>query len=490
LTCGLLALLLAAAAGPQAAAADPARPNILLILADDYGYGSLGCDGGPSDLKTPNLDRLAREGRRFTQAYAPGSVCSPTRYGLMTGRYYWRTSIKDGEVLPGNGPLHIETDRLTLASLCHGAGYRTAAFGKWHLGLTNARITDWSVLLKPGPLELGFDTFFGMAANPWNGPHRFIEDHEVTLKIPAQPVVVHGNAAGATTSGITRPWDEHQITATLTEKAVAWLEQQNRNHEKPFFLYFAHTAVHRPVAPNPKYTGSPYGIYGDFIEELDGSVGRLLDALDRLGVADNTLVIFSSDNGGVVVHNAEHAIAQDAGLKINGPLRGGKHDIWEGGFREPTLVRWPGNVPAGTVSDQVLCLTDILATLAGILGVELRPGQAEDSFDARAAFFGTGSASAKPVRDHVILQDAHATYAIRMGDWKLVERVGAPSVTPRNQAAAKKQAAARQKAAPHDELFNLADDPAETKDVHAAHPEVVARLRKTLDDARRRGRTR
>jgi arylsulfatase A-like enzyme len=485
----LTALLMTPLCALEAADAPASKPNILVILADDYGYGSLGCYGGPSDLKTPNLDRLAREGRRFTQAYAPGSVCSPTRYGLMTGRYYWRTSVKDGEVLPGNGPLHIETDRLTLASLCRGAGYRSAAFGKWHLGLTSARITDWSVPLEPGPLELGFDTFFGMAANPWNGPHSFIADHAVTSRIPGQPVVIHGNAAGATTSGITQQWDEHQITATLTEKAVAWLEQ-SRNHDKPFFLYFAQTAVHRPVAPNPKYTGSRYGIYGDFIEELDGSVGRLLDTLDRLGVADDTLVIFSSDNGGVVVHNAEHAIAQDAGLKINGPLRGGKHDIWEGGFREPTLIRWPGKVPAGTVNEQILCLTDMLATLAGILGVELRPGQAEDSFDARAAFFGTGSGSAKPVRDHVILQDAHATYAIRMGDWKLVEREGTPPVTPRNQAAAKKQATARKKAAPHDELFNLADDPAETRDVHASHPEVVARLRTALDDARRRGQTR
>jgi arylsulfatase A-like enzyme len=264
----LAALVLTQLCTLEAAGASESKPNILLILADDYGYGSLGCYGGPSDLKTPNLDRLAREGRRFTQAYAPGSVCSPTRYGLMTGRYYWRTSVKDGEVLPGNGPLHIEPDRLTLASLCHGAGYRTAAFGKWHLGLTGARITDWSVPLEPGPLELGFDTFYGMAANPWNGPHSFIADHEVTNKIPGQPVIVQGNGESATTSGITRQWDEHQITATLTENAVAWLEQI-RNHEKPFFLYFAHTAVHRPVAPNPKYTGSPYGIYGDFIEELN-----------------------------------------------------------------------------------------------------------------------------------------------------------------------------------------------------------------------------
>ena len=464
----------------QTEAAGPARPNVVVILADDFGYGSLGCYGGPSDLKTPNLDRLAREGRRFTQAYAPGSVCSPTRYGLLTGRYYWRTSVKDGEVLPGNNPLHIETDRTTLASVCQDAGYRTSAFGKWHLGMTDGKIEDWSVPLKPGPLEVGFGTFFGMGSNPWSGPQSFIRDHEVLGHVPGQPIVVHGNREGATTTGIVENWDEHQITARLTDEAVAWLERGKG--DRPFFLYFAHTAVHRPVAPNPEYTGSPYGIYGDFIEELDGSVGRLLEALDRLGLADDTLVLFTSDNGGVIAQTAEHAVAQAAGLKINGPLRGGKHDIWEGGFREPFLVRWPGTVPAGTVSDQVVCLTDLPATIAGILGVQLPPGQAEDSLDIREALVATGPS--RPVRDHVVLQDAHGTYAIRVGDWKLIERVGAPPITPRNQAAAKKQATARKNEPDHDELFNLADDPAEARDVHAAHPDLVAALKRQLVAAR------
>jgi arylsulfatase A len=485
-TWGLLALLLGVGAGPRAVAAAPERPNVLVILADDFGYGSLGCYGAPTALKTPNLDRLAKEGRRFMQAYAPGSVCSPTRYALMTGRYYWRTSVKDGEVLPGNAPLHIEPGRMTLASLCKGKGYETAAFGKWHLGMgADGRITDWSGSLKPGPLEIGFDHFFGMASNPWSGPHSFIEDHEVTGKVPGRPVVVDGNREDSTTSGIAKKWDEHQITATLTEKAVGWLEQERKG---PVLLYFAHTAVHRPDAPNPKFTGSPYGIYGDFIQELDWSVGQLLEALDRRKLTEDTLVIFTSDNGGVVVNTAEHAVAQAAGLKINGPLRGGKHDIWEGGFREPFLVRWPGKVPAGTVSDQVVCITDILATVAGILGVVPGPGQAEDSFDAREAFFATSPA--KPVRDHVIVQDAHATYAIREGDWKLVEHAGSPAVAPRNKAAAKKQAAARKGAAPHDELFNLADDPAETRDVHAEHPDLVSRLKKRLSESRERRGTR
>lgn len=233
-------LLAAGWAWTATAAGSSPGPNVVVILADDFGWGSLGCYGAPEDIKTPNLDRLAEEGRRFTQAYAPGSVCSPTRYGLLTGRYYWRTSVKDGKVLPGNGPLHIETDRLTLASLCKARGYRTAAFGKWHMGMTNGTITDWSV-------------------------------------------------------------------------------------------------------------------------------GRLLATLDRLGLTDDTLVIFTSDNGGIVAPgNANASRAMQAGLAINGPLRGGKHSEWEGGFRVPFLVRWPGHVPAGTTSDQMICLTDVLATIARI----------------------------------------------------------------------------------------------------------------------------
>ena len=479
----LLAGLLLLAAGP-AAAAD--KPNVVVILADDFGYGSVGCYGA-TGLNTPNLDRLAKEGRRFTRAYANGSVCSPTRYGLLTGRYYWRTPVKDGTVLNAGEPLHIETDRLTLASLCKSRGYRTAAFGKWHLGIgAGGRITDWSVPLRPGPREVGFDHFFGMAGNPWGGPHSFIDGHAVTARVPGKPVVVRGNREAAATAGIQKPWDYDRITEVLTGKAVGWLEE---NHAGPFFLYFAHTAVHRPIAPNPAFKGkSRYGPYGDFIEELDWSVGQVLDALDRLKVAGDTLVIFTSDNGGVIANTPEHAAAQKAGLKVNGPLRGAKHDVWEGGFRVPFIARWPGKVPAGTVSDQVVCTTDVLATLAGVLGVGLKPGQAEDSFDAREALFAAGAG--KPVRDHVILQSAEATYAVRAGDWKLVERENPPPVPRRNRKAGAKADGVKKKASAHDELFDLAKDPAETTDVHAAHPEVVARLRRLLADARQRGHTR
>lgn len=486
-TIAIISAFTCLAYGVAAAAEDLARPNIIVILSDDFGFGSAACFGA-SELKTPNLDRLAREGRRFTHAYAPGSVCSPTRYGLMTGRYYWRTSIKDGEVLPGNAPLHIETTRLTLASLCKGQGYRTAAFGKWHLGMGTEKQTDWSGSLKPGPLEVGFDYFFGLGSNPWSGPHTFIENHEVIGKVPGQKVVVQGGVREQnTTTGIVKAWKEEEIMQTLTAKVVSWLGEQQPG--QPFFVYFAPNAVHRPVAPHPKFSGSKFGIYGDFIHELDWSLGQILDKLDQLKLADNTLILFTSDNGGVVNRNNEEvAKALDAGLAINGTLRGGKHDVWEGGFREPFLVRWPGKVPAGTVSEQMICHTDVLATLAGILKVPLSQGQAEDSFDVQRAF--TETQPGPPVRDHVILQSADATYAIRASDWKLVERVDAPSFEHRNRNAANR-AAQRKRAAPQvDELFDLKSDPSETRSVAGGNEALAAKLKKLLAESRDRGFTR
>lgn len=482
----LLSLLVMLMFAPRLFGAEPtAKPNIIVILADDFGWGSLGCYGAPKALETPNLDRLASEGRRFTNAYAPGSVCSPTRYGLMTGRYYWRTEVKHGKVLSGNAPLHIETDRMTLASLCKSQGYRTAAFGKWHLGMTTERIRDWNQPLKPGPLQIGFDHFFGMAANLGNGPHSFINDEEVTGHIAGEPIIAQGAKAGNTTSGVEKQWEPDRVMETLTTNVAEWIAA---NHDRPFFIYYAPNAVHEPITPNPKFAGSPFGKYGDFVHELDWSVGQILALLDELKLADNTLVIFTSDNGGVVNPGNKNASgAVEAGLAINGPLRGGKHSEWEGGFREPFLVRWPGKVPAGTVSDQVICLTDVLATLASVLDVELPKGNAEDSFDVLSVF--TGEVSKASPRDHVILQSANAVYDIRMGDWKLVERADAPEFesvrNPRKAAQA-----VRQKQSAPDELFNLRKDPYETRDVAGQRPDLVADMKKFLTAARDRGYTR
>ena len=440
-------------------------PNIVVILSDDYGWGSAGCYGAPAGVKTPNMDRLAKEGRRFTHAYAPGSVCSPSRYALMTGRYYWRTPVKDGKVLPANAPLHIETNRITLASLCKSQGYRTAAFGKWHLGMTTARVTDWSGHLVPGPLQVGFDHYFGMAANIGSGPHSFIIDEEVSGHVAGQPIIVHGGSReGDSTSGIEKAWQPDHVVETLTGKVCEWIEG---NHEAPF------------------------GKYGDYINELDWSVGQVLATLDQLKLTDQTLVIFTSDNGGVVAPgNADATAAIKAGLAINGPLRGGKHSEWEGGFREPFIVRWPGQVPANTVSEQIICLSDMVATFASVLNVPLPKGNAEDSFDVLRAL--TEARPGAPVRDHVILQSAAATYDLRMGDWKLVERADAPDFASvrnkRKTAAAEKQK--KNAAKQHDELYNLKADPAETKNVLAGNAEIAAKMKKLLNQARDQGFTR
>ncbi|MEO5803201.1 MAG: arylsulfatase [Verrucomicrobiota bacterium] len=455
------------------------KPNIIVILADDFGWGSVGCYGGKG-LKTPNLDRLAKEGRMFRHAYATGSVCSPTRYALMTGRYYWRTSVKDGKVLPGNGPLHIETNRVTLASLAKQNGYRTAAVGKWHLGLGLAEKTDFNAPLNPGPLSVGFDYFFGLPANIGNPPPIYIENEKALER--------KGGLSAETIAETKKPKKDFaapadpsavEVMPTLVKKSVQWIEA---NKAQPFFLYFAPNAVHEPIVPTPDFKGSPFGRYGDFISELDWSVGEILKTLDKLKLADNTLVLFTSDNGGVAREQNPNAnAAMKAGLAINGILRGGKHDIWEGGFREPFLLRWPGKVPANTTCDDIVSVTDIAASLASIWKTKIPSGHAEDSVDVSGSFFGKGKAA----RDHIILQDASANYAIRQGDWKLIERENAPAIAARN----KKVAAAlkRKGTEGHDELYNLAEDPSETKDIAAKHPNIVNRLRQQLAKTREQG---
>ncbi len=482
----LLPLLAMLAATARAAdAAPPGSPNVIVILADDLGWGSLGAYGGEK-LKTPHIDGLAVGGRRFTNAYAPGSVCSPTRYALMTGRYYWRTNIKDGEVLPGNAPLHFDTHRLNLGSLCKSHGYATAAVGKWHLGLGMAKQTDFNQPLTPGPLQVGFDYFYGLAANVGNHPNAYIENETLIGRVPGQLVAIEGKAKDQKTTGVEPQRVEDQVMRKLTDKAVGWIEQ---NHQHPFFLYFAPNAIHEPVTPSANFKGtSPFGDYGDFIHELDWSVGQVLSTLDRLKLANNTLIIFTSDNGGVVNPNNPHSSeALKQGLRINANLRGGKHDEWEGGFREPFIVRWPGHVPPGTVCDDIVSNSDVLATLAGILHAPVpAAGAAEDSIDVGAAWLGTG----KSPRQSIILQDARANYCVREGPWKMVERENPPAFEPRNKVAADRIANFRKRAAKHDELFNLADDPSETKDLSADHPDIVRHLREVLANARTSDHTR
>jgi arylsulfatase A-like enzyme len=275
--------------------------------------------------------------------------------------------------------------------------------------------------------------------------------------------------------------------ARLTEKAVQWIGE---NREHPFFLYYAPNAVHEPVTPSAKFGGSPFGKYGDFIHELDWSVGQILAALERHALLSNTLIIFTSDNGGALnVHLEESMIALKAGLAINGPFRDGKGSVWEGGFREPFIVSWPGKVPAGTTCDDLISLSDLLASLAGILKAPLPKGNAEDSFDVSSSWLGI--TNGKPPRDHVLLQaEFAAEYAVRQGPWKLIERSPQPEFHSPGKEIEKRIAERRKKWPDHNQLFNLETDVAETKDVSAEHPEMVERLAKLLKEEREKAATR
>lgn len=468
-----LLIWLGAAAATVLRAAAPSAPNIVVILADDFGYGSLGAYGAdPALVRTPHLDRLAREGRRFTDAYTPSSVCTPTRYALVTGRYCWRTRLNHGGVANTLDPLLIETTRPTIASLLKRHGYATGFVGKWHLGYGTTPRVDYTKELKPGPLELGFDYQFAVPQNHNDITRVFVENHRVFGLRSARLAPVPGKL------GLDAPErDDPKTMGDLTDRAVAWLDQQ-AGRPAPFFLYFAPVAVHELITPSAESRGSsPAGPYGDFIHDLDRSVGRILAALEKGNALENTLVVFTSDNGGVVNPGSKtgaNKTAMDAGLKINGALRGGKHDIWEGGFKVPFLVRWPGRVPAGTTSNEMIGVVDLFATLAAVVGETKldRATAAPDSVNVLPAFLG--QPSAQPLRRDLVLQSANGVYALRRGPWKWID--GVPLAPPGKKAPAAGPKADQFRPC----LVNLADDPGETKDVAAAHPEIARELAETL----------
>mgnify|MGYP005836832337 FL=1 len=502
------ALLFALPAAMRAAE----RPNIVIILADDYGAGSATCCGAdPKLIRTPAIDRLAAEGRRFTDANTTSSVCSPTRYSLLTGRYCWRTSLTH-EVLGTFSPLHIEPDRLNLASLLKKHGYSTAAIGKWHLGYGRADDSpkwrvDYTAELSPGPLDIGFDYHFSVPSNHGDITGVFIENRFVyglrSGKIPPGMKIAGPDAdsddfqatyeptdteAGSRNAGRILDLDaprrkNERVMKVLTDKTVHWLEAQPK--DRPFFLYFTPVAVHNPVTPDKDLLGrSAAGLYGDWIHELDRSVGRVLDTIDRIGATQNTLVFFASDNGGVCKPENERLLATaaiKAGLKVNGDFRGGKHDIWEGGFRTPFIVRWPGRVPAGTQTSITISLVDVLATLSALVGEPLPAVDvaAEDSRNFLPAIFGDPSAKG---REDLILHSADGTFAIRKSQWKWIEGLPAEGISP----SARKSRSDQHRP----QLYHLGQDPGETKDVSAEHPEVVAEMKALLDRYRQGGYSR
>ena len=460
----------------QAIAEEPARPNIVIILSDDYGYGSATCYGADETLiRTPNIDRLAKEGARFTDANTTSSVCSPTRYSMLTGRYCWRTSLKH-EVLGTTSPLHIEPGRLNLASLLKKCGYRTAAIGKWHLGYGDAPKTDFTKPLKPGPLEIGFDYHFGVPANHGDIAGVYVENHEVCglRSSKLDPESADKNFKGKSFIGLDAPHRvDVDVMPFVTTKTVEWIESQSG--DEPFFLFYTPVAVHNPVTPSAKTEGtSQAGPYGDWIHELDVSVGRVLEALDRKGFTNDTLVLFTSDNGGVnkPYSESDATDALKAGLKVSGPFRGGKHDVWEGGFRVPYLLRWPGHVNAGTVCGEPLSLVDTLATIAALVGESL-PAEdvaAEDSYNMLPAWLGKDTS---PIRPDLILHSADGNFAIRRGPWKWIEGDYHPGT---------RIGALRMRADQFEpQLYNLEEDVAESKNIAPSHPETAEQLETLLN---------
>jgi len=496
-----LMLLLTMAGVALSVPAASAEPNIVVIFADDLGYGDLGCYGG-QHVKTPNIDRLASQGRRFTDAHSASAVCTPSRYALLTGRYPARRDDLWGPVML-RSPLVVSPDRLTVADVAKQAGYATACIGKWHLGFGQQAPTDWNKPLRPGPLELGFDYYFGVPVVNSHPPFVYVEDHYVVGLVDDDPLVygrqaetrmfdekmginVIGGAKAAHAA-----YDDEQVGTKLTKKAVEWIRQ---HRDAPFFLYLATTNIHHPFTPAPRFQGtSRAGRYGDFIHELDWIVGQITAALDKIGAADNTLVIFTSDNGGML--NRGGQAAWRAGHRLNGNLLGFKFDAWEGGHRIPFIARWPGRIEAGSESDALISNVDLLATVAAITNHDLGPDQGPDSFNLLPAMTGEPGTE---IRDHLLISPRKSTHlALRQGDWVYIGARGAGGFTGRNVGDHLLGGAAahrftkhvnsdiengRIKAdAPDAQLYNLRDDPRQRVNVIRQHPEVAAAMRAELE---------
>ena len=428
------------------AQADRTRPNIIIILADDIGYGDLSCYGA-TKIKTPNLDKLATQGIRYTDAHCAAAVCTPTRYALMTGQYAWRHPPARG-ILSGVAPLAIPLDRMTVPKLLKKADYVTGAVGKWHLGL-GEKEPDFNVEIKPGPKEVGFDYSFIIPATGDRTPCVFVENGRVVNYDPKDPIHVsygkkigdeptgrenpellfnqkpsHGHdntivngisRIGFMTGGKAARWKDEDIADELTKRALSFIDA---NKKKPFFLYFAAHDVHVPRCPHPRFRGkSECGLRGDAIVQFDWCVGEIMAALDRDKLAENTLVIFTSDNGGVMDDGYLDGTQDDkSGHKCNGVLRGYKGSPYEGGTREPFIARWPGQTPAGKNSSEMISSVDFLATFAAITGQALPNEAGPDSFDILPALLT--EKPARPCRETLTMQGNQI--AVRKGKWKLI----------------------------------------------------------------------
>ena len=469
------------------------NPNIIVILADDMGYGDIAAYNSGSKIPTPNLDLMAKQGVRFTDAHSPSAVCTPTRYSLLTGRYAWRSSLKSG-VLWGYSPLLIETGRETIPSMLKKQGYHTAGIGKWHLGMGNSEADYYEESttngknsgddfgrLSPGPNEVGFDYFFGIPASLDMKPYIYVENgkpySELTGKLVEASYQRRYGGNGFWRKGqIAENFSHQKVLSTITEKAVDYIKSRKKNDEgSPFFLYFALTAPHTPWLPEEKFVGkSEAGYYGDFVVQVDDVVGQIKKAVDDSGFTDNTLIVYASDNG---AHWLPRDIEKYKHL-ANGSLRGQKADIHEGGHRVPMIVSWPVSIPSGYVSNYPTTLADLMATFAAVTGAKLEADDAPDSFNMLQIL--KEKSNEHMTRPPLIHHSLDGMFAIRDGDWKLIEGIGSGGFTAPIRENIGKGAIAVQ-------LYNLKQDPAETKNQANRYPDVVERLRAKLSAIRDNG---
>jgi arylsulfatase A-like enzyme len=480
----------------------PSRPNIVFILADDIGYGDLSCQGA-KHAKTPNLDRLAAQGCRFTDAHSPASTCTPTRRAFLTGTYSWRQQ-PGSTIAPGDAPLSITPGTATVASLLKTAGYRTGVVGKWHVGLGPTGGPDWNGEIKPGPLEIGFDSAFIMAATGDRVPTVYVHDHRVVGLDPSDPIQVsyqqkigdeptgrehpellklkhtHGHdmtivngvgRIGWMSGGKSARWIDEDMSDTFVKQAVRFIEQ---NRSRPFFLFFATHDVHVPRVPHSRFQGtSPVGTRGDAIQELDDAVGTVLATLERLKLADNTLVIFTSDNGGVMDDGYEDVGSFD--YHPNAPLRGTKGTLFEGGHRVPFIARWPAHISTGSTSAALMAHVDMAATFAALVDAEVPTGQCIDSVNVLPALLGKTTVGRQDFIAHI--GGTQGPFAVRDGNRKLI--------TPGNSGYGKAaKAGAPNKAASGPQLYDLQADPAEERNLAESMPEKVTELRALLTKIR------
>lgn len=497
---------------PDAKCAAGTRPNIVVIVADDLGYGDLGCYGA-ARIKTPNVDRLAAGGVRFTAGYAPSSTCTPTRYSLLTGEYAWRQTEKKTAILDGDAPLCIEPGRPTLPRALQFAGYHTGAIGKWHLGLGDGQVpVNFNGQIRPGPLEIGFDYCHIIPATVDRVPSVWVENDHVVGLNPADPIAVsYQKDFGVEPNGIDHPellkvgadrqhsgtiingisrigymkggksarFKDDDLPATVAKKSVAFLEA---NQARPFFLYVGLFEPHVPRVAAPPFTGSSeVGVRGDVIQQMDWITGEILQALDRLRLAENTLVIFTSDNGPVLFDGYHDRSAEDTkDHRPAGGLRGWKYLIYEGGCRVPLIARWPARLKP-RVTDQMFGLVDLYATLATLTGSKFSPETAPDSIDLSAVLLGE---TTKNLRDHTVLHGISNTLSLRAGDWKYVPATANGPASGVGSGANPGDPRFAESRIPKPQLYNLRDDPAETKNVIEAFPNKAAELQQQLASIR------